>query len=359
MSHLEERLERDLEEIRDRVAIMADDVDGAITDAIYAFQHGDSTLANNIVLKDLPINRSSRKIDKLCHAFIALHLPSAGHLRLLSSVIRANIILERIGDYAVTIAREAIQLDSILQGHINQDLERVSAEVRLVLGQAITSFNNLNADLARGAVALVNQLENNMDSVYVELMANEEGQDAKELMVTLITFTQLKRVADQAKNLCQQTIFSATGEAKAEKVYKVLFIDEDNSCLSQMAAVIAKKAFPQSGQYSSAGQTAATALNSGMTKFMEGLSIDLVRAKPTALKDMRQELSQYHVIVSLQGPAQDLIASGVPFRTSVLEWDLGGIPEGDDTEAYKAIYSDIAMRVRELMTLLRGEEGAD
>lgn len=358
MSHLEERLEHDLEEIRDRMALMADNVDNAITDAVYAFQHGDSTLANNVVLRDLPINRSSREIDKLCHAFIALHLPSAGHLRLLSSVIRANIVLERIGDYAVTIAREAIQLESVLQGHINQDLERVSAEVRLVLGQAITSFNNLNADLARGAIALVNQLENNMDSVYVELMANEENQNAKELMVTLITFSQLKRVADQAKNLCEQTIFSATGKAKAEKVYKVLFIDKDNSCLSQMAEAIAKKAFPESGQYMSAGQTAATALNSGMTKFMQGLSIDLGRAKPVALKDMRQELSQYHVIVSLQGSALDLIAAAIPFRTSVLEWDLGGIPEGDDTEAYKATYGDIAIRVRELMTLLRGEGAA-
>ena len=121
MSHLEERLERDLEEIRDHMASMADDVDKAIADAIYAFQHDDLELANHVVLRDLPINRSSRKIDKLCHAFIALHLPSAGHLRLLSSVIRANIILERIGDYAVTIAREAIQLESVLQGHINQD----------------------------------------------------------------------------------------------------------------------------------------------------------------------------------------------------------------------------------------------
>ena len=143
MSHLEERLERDLEEIRDHMALMADKVDKAIADAIYAFQHGDLKLANQVVLRDLPINRSSRKIDKLCHAFIALHLPSAGHLRLLSSVIRANIIIERIGDYAVTIAREAIQLESVLQGHISHDLERVSAEVRLVLGQAIMSFNNL------------------------------------------------------------------------------------------------------------------------------------------------------------------------------------------------------------------------
>lgn len=358
MSHLEERLENDLNEIRDYMAKMTDRVDKAISDAIYSFQHCDLKLANNTVIHDLPINRLSRKIDKLCHAFIALHLPSAGHLRLLSSVIRANIILERIGDYAVTMAREAIQLDCELDAHINKELERVSGEVRLVLGQAITSFNNLNPDLARGAIGLANQLEANMDSIYAELMANEDSLQVKGMMIILIMFTQLKRVADQAKNLCEETIFSATGESKKPKIYQVLFVDEDNSCLSQMAETIAKKAFPESGLYQSAGRVAAAALNPNMKKFLDGLSLDLGDARPAQVAATRLDLSQYHVIVTLQGTAQELIPADIPFRTSVLEWDIGAIPEGDDAPAYKAIYSDLALRIRELMVLLRGKEAA-
>jgi phosphate transport system protein len=358
MSHLEERLERDLSEIRDQMALMADNVDKAIGDAIYAFQHCDVKLANSTVINDLPINRASRRIDKLCHAFIALHLPSAGHLRLLSSVIRGNIILERIGDYAVTIAREAIQIDCALEGHLVRELERVGGEVRLVLSQAITSFNNLNADMARGAIGLANQLETNMDSLYVELMANKDVEKVRGLMITMVTFTQLKRVADQAKNLCEETIFSATGEAKTPKVYHVLFLDEDNSCLSQMAAAIAKKAFPESGQYDSAGRLAASAINPDMQDFLEGLSIDLGSAKPIQVCTTREDIAHYHVIVSLQGPVQDLLVCEIPFRTAALEWDVGTIPDGADTEAYEALYSEIALQVRELMILLRGEEAA-
>jgi len=358
MGHLEERLENDLNEIRDQVALMADEVDKAISDSIYAFQHCDAKLANGTVLSDLPINRASRKIDRLCHAFIALHLPSAGHLRLLSSVIRANIILERVGDYAVTIAREAIQLDCALGGHLARELERISGEVRLVLSQSITAFNNLNADMARGAIGLANQLETNMDSVYVELMENEDASQVRSMMITLITFTQLKRVADQAKNLSEETIFAATGETKAAKVYRILFVDEDNSCLSQMANAIAKKAFPESGQYDSAGHTAANAVNPDMKDFLASLSIDLGNARPTEVETARQDLASYHVIVSLQGPIQDLISADIPFRTAVLEWDVGAIPEADDSPAYEALYSEMALQVRELMILLRGEEAA-
>ena len=57
----------------------------------------DNELAYLTVLGDNPINRNSRKLDSLCHAFIARHLPSAGHLRLMSSIVRVNVALERIG----------------------------------------------------------------------------------------------------------------------------------------------------------------------------------------------------------------------------------------------------------------------
>src|SRR6056300_1407039 len=103
MSHLEQRLEHDLNEIRDHIATMSTSVERALQGAFRALHEADDKLAFTTILSDLPINRMMRKIDRMCHAFIAVHLPSAGHLRFISSVICANIILERIGDYAVTI----------------------------------------------------------------------------------------------------------------------------------------------------------------------------------------------------------------------------------------------------------------
>ena len=71
---------------------------------MHALLTRDRELAAEVILGDLPINREVRAIDALCHAFVARHLPSAGHLRFVSSVLRLNVELERIGDYAVTIA---------------------------------------------------------------------------------------------------------------------------------------------------------------------------------------------------------------------------------------------------------------
>jgi len=358
MSHYEERLERDLTRIRKHVADMAGHVEAAVKNAMRALQTGDNTLAAATVLADHQINRTMREIDKLCHGFIALHLPSAGHLRLLSSVIRANIELERIGDYAVTIAREALQLPDPPEGSMAHELERVGGETQLMLHQSIRAFNELNAEMARSTMIMEEQMENDLDIVYAELMANDEREAVKNILAVFAIFSQLKRVADQAKNICEETVFAATGEMKAPKIYNILFVDEDNSCQSQMAQAMARKYFPGSGNYMSAGRRPARALNPVMMAFLDkhGISIDAGKPRPIDMTPL--ELTTQHVIVSLQGPVRSYFGQ-IPFHTTPLEWDIAPLPDsGEAGEIEKwldDIYRDLGVRIRDLMETLRGE----
>lgn len=359
MSHYEERLEQDLDKIREQIATMADKVEEGLRNAVRALQTGDRELASSVILADHPVNRSMRAIDRLCHAFIARHLPSAGHLRLLSSAIRANIEIERIGDYAVTIARVSQQLAAPPEGAMGREVERIASEALLMLSQANSAFKELNAEKARATMVLEQGMEYDLDSVYSELAENEDRDRAKELLAVFSVLTHLKRVADQAKNLCEETVFAVTGETKAPKVYNILFVDGDNSCLSQMAEAVARKTFPESGHYSSAGGQPAAALNAMMVQFMEQHGFDLGDASPAPLDLTHQELAGKHVIVSLQGPVKGYLEK-IPFHTTDLEWDVGSAPEGDDdaqaTEHLEAVYREIAMRVRDLMETLRGTD---
>ena len=361
MSHYEERLEKDLDAIRAQVADMAALVETAIKNAMHALQTGNDKLASATILADHAINRSMRKIDALCHKFIALHLPTAGHLRMLSSAIRANIELERIGDYAVTIAREAIQLSAPPSGSMARELERVGSETQRMLTQAVKAFNELNPEMAKGTMILEEQMENDLDIIYSELMANDDREAVKQLLAMFAVFTQLKRVADQAKNLCEETIFAATGGTKKPKIFNILFIDEDNSCQSQIAEAIARKNFSESGNYSSAGRQPAASLNPAMVEFLEshGTSVDN-NARPAPLDMTPLELTTLHVIVSLQGPVKSYFEQ-IPFHTTPLEWDVGPAPESGDEAGIKRLeelYRDTAIQVRDLMEALRGDEAS-
>lgn len=359
MTHYEERLENDLNNLRKHIAEMASQVEVAVKNAMHALLTGNTKLAAATVLADHAVNRLMRKIDALCHKFIALHLPSAGHLRLLSSVIRANIELERIGDYATTISREALQLAQPPSGSMATELERVSHDTQFMLSNAIAAFNELDAGRAKTTMVMEESMENDLDVVYAELMANDEREAVKNLLAIFAVFNQLKRVADQAKNLCEETVFAVTGETKAAKVYNVLFVDEDNSCQSQMAAAIARKNFPASGKYSSAGRQPAIAINPALQQFLEGHGISTEDAKPAPLSTNTMELAEKHVIVSLEGPVNSYFDT-IPFHTVPLEWDVGAAPSGDDAAAndkrLEDLYRDIAGQVRDLMESLRGEQ---
>jgi len=358
MSHLEERLEHDLTEIRDQIADLGSKAEQAMDGALRALHTADDNLAFTTILSDLPINRQMRKIDRMCHSFIAVHLPSAGHLRLISSVIRANIILERIGDYAVTIARESVQLGDIPEGYMSAELKSIGAESMSVLSESISAFNTSNAKRAREAKALAQRVEHDMDGIYAELLDSCEESGAgcsRHTLIYLIIFSQLKRVSDQAKNLAEETIFVETGETKAPKVYRILFVDKDSRCLAPMAQLIANKIFPDAGVYTHAGAQVADALDSNMVSFMRERGFDLAGIHPAPLDSDRESLSEYHVVVGLNQQVQAAVGK-VPFRTSALNWQDLEVPSGDDRDGWEDLHKSLALQIRELLTLLRGPE---
>lgn len=353
MSHLEQRLENDLQNIRARIIEQARKVQTGVHDSVHALQTGNNKLAYATILNDHPINRTMREIDRLCHKFIATHLPSGSHLRLLSSIIRINIELERMGDYAVIIAREAIQLSASPEGLIGREIERLATESLLMLKQSIKSFEELNAEFARSTMVMAGSMEYNLDVVYEAISQNNQKQNAKDTLALFVVFTQLKRVADQAKNLCEDTIFAVTGEQKAPKVYKILFIDEDNSNLSQLAVAIARKNYPGICDFDSAGRTDAASINPKLVDFLDSRGSDITDLSITSLEQLsHQEISEKHVIVSLQGDVSSYLDS-IPFHTSAVEWDISS---ESDEHNMEVLYRTLALHIKDLMVLLLGEE---
>ena len=360
MSHYEERLEKDLENIRGEVSDLANQVKGAVKNSIHALLTDNPDLASATILGDGPINRKMREIDTLCHRFIAVHLPSAGHLRLMSSVIRINIILERIGDYAVTISRELQRINGAPDKRLSQGIELLSNEVQLMLTQAVASFDEENAELARATIAMSSQIDNTVAGLYEELLDEQAQWSLLERFAVFSVYHRLERIADQAKNLCEQTIFTMAGEGKGSKVYEVLFIDDDNSCLSQLAEAVARKLFPESGIYTSAaGGEPAQAISSGLSAFMDSHGMDTASAEPRTLEVTPAELNRFHVIVSLAKPVSAYLER-VPFQTTALNWDLNSVPENCacGEQDYEAIHRELSVLIKDLMILLRGEDAA-
>ncbi|MGW8180493.1 MAG: phosphate signaling complex PhoU family protein [bacterium] len=123
MSKYEERLEADLSVIKNEVQKVGSLAETAVEGAVKSILTWNHQLAYETILRDQVINRAVKGLDNLCHAFVVRHSPTAGHLRFVSSVIRINIALERVGDYAVTVCREMARLSTKPPQSVTSDLE--------------------------------------------------------------------------------------------------------------------------------------------------------------------------------------------------------------------------------------------
>jgi phosphate transport system protein len=351
MSHYEERLERDLSRIKQQVALLAGLVEKALSDAVHALLTDDDPLAYAIILADNRANAASNELDRMCNAFIGVHLPSGGHLRLISAVVHTNVALERIGDYAVTICREAVRV-ARPQGPLEREIGLMAGESLQMLKQAVDAFLEGNADKAKATMTIADQVERTFDMAFSELVGGGEHSKVKDLFAFLTVFNSLERVSDQAKNICEDAVFAVTGQGRGPKFFRILFLDQDNTLLGPIAEAIARKSFPEFGEYHSRGRSAGT-LDSTSIALLQDLGVDLGSHQPQAIPTHHQELATFQIIVSLQGPVKSYVEQ-IPFHTVALEWEVtrpGSVPPD-----LRVLSREIALQVSNLMTVLRGQE---
>ena len=99
-----------LEEVRGQVLQMGARVSRQLEDAIECLGAGSSALIDQVMRHESVINALERSIDELASQVIARRQPTAGDLRLLTSLLKSTTDLERVGDEAKKIALQARKL---------------------------------------------------------------------------------------------------------------------------------------------------------------------------------------------------------------------------------------------------------
>lgn len=354
MSGYEQRLAADKSEIRKRVFAVGKRVQSAIAEATKALLTRNRESCSNIALGDLPINREIRDLDALCHKFVARHLPSAGHLRFVSSVLQMNVALERIGDYAVTIAREGVQLSVTPSEAISSDIEALSEQACEILGDALLAFSERDADLARKTRPRAKAVNRSYSQYYRYLTRNAEQLSLEDAFAIMTVFHRLDRVADQAKNISEETLFELTGETKAPKKYRILFVDDNGSAWAPMATAIAQKGYPDSGEYACASVQPTKGVSAPARQAADSLGIELVE-NCALFNSEESAIERYDVIVALTNDVTllDRTIPHLPYATSLLRWPHEDGAEQEPAKLQSAC-RDLTTRITDLIVLLRG-----
>jgi phosphate transport system protein len=371
MAIYEERLFRDLTQIRESVLKVSERVLSAYKNSVHALLTQNHNLAKEIILGDEVVNDTLHKLDERCHRFIAIHLPSGAHLRTISSIIRVNIELERIGDYAVTISRESIQFDTPIPKELALELERIADTSNRTLQMTIDAFRQNSAEMAAATKKMAKSLDTVFETILDRLVAAcRQNPEAIEDMLRLMhVFTKVIRVADQASNIGNEILFAVAGTQRRPRQYKIWFIDEQN-ILSKMAESIGRKLYPNSAEYSSFSSLPVEQYDPFLVDFLseKGVPVELRMPRVFDLSPQElQGLSENHIIVSMQGPIKKYVSplnslERIPYRIVVLEWDIEPLPIDVDRQQwpqeYDRRYREIASKISELIQIFKGEEVA-
>jgi len=266
-------------------------------------------------------------------------------------VLRMTIALERAGDYAVTISRVVLQLARPLSAKLINRVQEMSGISVKMLGDATQAFLSGDASLAQETKRLDYQVDKIYDEIFSVLMEDGREREPQELVSLLKIFSKVERFSDQAKNICEEAIFSATGKMKEPKTFRMLFVDEKNDLLSQLAEAIARKAFPEGGKYESAGWAPAKTVRPELAEIAEKFGFDVTRAKPGRIGNLNAFPTPYHLIIAINKPDEKVLPD-LPYHTILRKWNVD-IP--DDSEL---LVHDLSSRISQLMEKLRGKNGA-
>lgn len=211
--HLIARFDTELQELKGRVLRMGHVVDARVTAAVDAFVRRDLAVASRVVAGDHEVNELEREIDERCVDLLALQQPVASDLRFIASVLKIVTDLERIGDFAVSIAENVSTLDQ-LGLRAEQDLPGLAEAALTILRSALEAFVQRNVDEARTTTTADEPVKAWVLRLAAELRDSipRDPKLVPNALAVLLVTKHLERVAQHATNLAEMAIYTARGE---------------------------------------------------------------------------------------------------------------------------------------------------
>lgn len=357
-SHLEEKLQNDIDRIRDRVREMADLALRGLEDSVRALTTGDTKLAYAAILRDSRVDDLEGLIDGMCVEFIVRHIPVATHLRFVHSVAKIVSELERVGDYAESINRQAILLSRTEKTSNFENFERIANVAVDMMRQAVRSFLDGDLDLARRTIALESRANGLHHEIYKDLVAEIpiSSDELSRLFSLLSVANRYERVADQAVNMCEEVFYMLTGESvkhRSKGAASVLFVSTGDSSLASIAEAIATTVAGNQFVFGSA-TTGPGSPDAPLLDFLAKRGINLSGRVAHPLEEMGN-LGGFRIVVAVDREASKALGSRtLGFRTVIVEWDMDHAASSAGHEVLSTLFDDLLERITRLVQSLHG-----
>ena len=207
------RFQRSLDELKEKLLIMAGLAEQAIQRAIEAYRVRDLSICDLVSRSEIAINRMERDIDQSALDLLAMEQPMAIDLRFILSVIKINSDLERVGDAAKSISDRVRHMEQMAAADLPVDIPRMATLATDMVRKSLQSFIEGDAELARTVLTMDDAVDTMNRAAYKALtkVMEEQGHLAPQALNALMICRSLERVADHATNIAEDVIFWVKG----------------------------------------------------------------------------------------------------------------------------------------------------
>jgi phosphate transport system protein len=208
--------ETEIQQLKDELLLMGSMVEQQIMDSVEALKKRDIEASHRIFNADSKINSKRFGIEEQVMILIATQQPMAHDLRLLASILEVSAELERMGDYAKGIASINMRMGEEPPLKPLIDIPRMAQKASDMLHRALTAFISEDVESARAIPSEDDEVDALYTQVYRELMTYvlSDPKNIDRANYLLWTAHNLERFADRVTNICERTVFIATGENK-------------------------------------------------------------------------------------------------------------------------------------------------
>ncbi|AYN92895.1 MULTISPECIES: phosphate signaling complex protein PhoU [Pseudomonas] len=212
--HISQQFNTELEEVRSHLLAMGGLVEKQVSDAVSALINADSGLAQQVREIDDQIDMMERNIDEECLRILARRQPAASDLRLIISISKSVIDLERIGDESSKIARRAIELcedGEAPRGYV--EVRHIGEQVRKMVQEALDAFARFDAELALSVAQHDKIVDREYKTAIRELATYmmEDPRAISRVLSVIWALRSLERIGDHARNIAELVIYLVRG----------------------------------------------------------------------------------------------------------------------------------------------------
>lgn len=206
---------RQLDDLLDTLLSQADVVEEMLSDALKAVVTHDEELADRVIARDNEVDEVYESVQHGVLRSIALQAPVAGDLRLSTAMLHINIHVERMGDYATSVAKMAKMAAAYRDDpELARQLEEMGRIAVSVSDDAFRSLAQRDVDLAYALPDRdegVNRLNIGIFHRLISLAGDD--QSLLEWATRMILVARLvERWSDHAVDIGEQVIFVVTGK---------------------------------------------------------------------------------------------------------------------------------------------------